>query len=131
MSTFKLPVAHTPVDRATAIPVSVTSRQASTEHRLQGRPSSKDRLQNQARQTKPQSAREPPEYQRLVEQMNQMVRMLNRDYEFSIDQETNQFVVRVTNSETGELLHQMPPEELLDLASRMDEMMGVFLNELA
>lgn len=53
-----------------------------------------------------------------LEQSPQNVR---RDLKFSVDDETGQMVVKVTDAGTGEVIRQMPSEEALKLAQRLDE----------
>ncbi|MET0070809.1 MAG: flagellar protein FlaG [Candidatus Thiodiazotropha sp.] len=54
-----------------------------------------------------------------VENLAQMVR---RDLEFSIDEDTGTQVLRVVDSETGELVRQIPPEQILHIISQIEEM---------
>ncbi|MEW8508614.1 MAG: flagellar protein FlaG [Candidatus Thiodiazotropha sp.] len=54
-----------------------------------------------------------------VENLAQMVR---RDLEFSIDENTGTQVLRVIDSETGELVRQVPPEQILHIISQIEEM---------
>ncbi|MGE6321190.1 flagellar protein FlaG [Pseudomonas oryzihabitans] len=53
-----------------------------------------------------------------LEQSSQNIR---RDLKFSVDDETGQMVVKVTDAGTGEVIRQMPSEEALKLAQRLDE----------
>lgn len=59
-----------------------------------------------------------------VENLTQMV---NRNLEFSIDQETGTQVIRVVDSETGELVRQIPPEQVLHVISHIEEMQDELL----
>jgi flagellar protein FlaG len=54
-----------------------------------------------------------------VENLTQIVR---RDLEFSIDEDTGTQVLRVVDAETGELVRQIPPEQILHVISRIEEM---------
>jgi flagellar protein FlaG len=54
-----------------------------------------------------------------VENLTQIVR---RDLEFSIDEDTGTQVLRVVDAETGELVRQIPPEQILQVISRIEEM---------
>ncbi len=125
MSTLKLAISQSPVDQMTPVPVSITSNRASLEIQVQ------DQIRTSTSQETTRKTQETRGFQVLIDQMNQMARMLDKKYEFSVDKETNQLVVRVSDPETGELLHQIPPEELLKLASQLGEMMGLFLDEIA
>jgi flagellar protein FlaG len=53
-----------------------------------------------------------------VEQVEQYVQNLQRDLEFSVDEQTGRSIVKVFDSTTDELIRQIPTEEML-AASRM------------
>lgn len=48
---------------------------------------------------------------------------------FDVDEETGRSVVRVVNKETGEIIRQVPPEELLTLVARMRQLSGLIFNK--
>ncbi len=48
---------------------------------------------------------------------------------FDVDEETGRSVVRVVNKETGEVIRQVPPEELLTLVARMRQLSGLIFNK--
>ena len=58
---------------------------------------------------------------RAAEQMQKFVSSMGRDLNFSIDGETGHHIVRVTNPATGEVIRQMPSEELLRLAHSLTQ----------
>ena len=59
-----------------------------------------------------------------VENLTQMV---NRNLEFSVDKDTGSQVIRVVDSETGELVRQIPPEQVLHVISHIEEMQDELL----
>jgi flagellar protein FlaG len=63
--------------------------------------------------------------------LNESARMFNVSLTFEINEDANRIVVSVINSETDEVVRQIPPQEVLDLASRLNEMVGVLFNETA
>ena len=54
-----------------------------------------------------------------VENLTQIV---SRNLEFSIDDNTGTQVIRVIDSETGELVRQIPPDQILQVISHIQEM---------
>lgn len=59
----------------------------------------------------------------------------NRDLSFTFDNETKRTIVTVKESSSGEVIRQIPSEEVLKLASRIQELqedvvnsVGVFIN---
>lgn len=49
--------------------------------------------------------------------------------EFSIHEKTNAVMIKVMNKETGDLIREVPPEKILDLAARMMEITGVIIDK--
>ncbi len=48
--------------------------------------------------------------------------------EFSIHEETGRTVIKVIDQQTGKVIKQLPPEEVLDLAAKLEEMSGVLFD---
>jgi flagellar protein FlaG len=53
--------------------------------------------------------------------MQKFVSSMGRSLNFSIDDQTGYNIVRVTNPATGEVVRQMPSDELLRLAHSLTE----------
>ncbi|MFD0590664.1 flagellar protein FlaG [Paenibacillus sp. GCM10027627] len=53
----------------------------------------------------------------------------NTTVERSVHDETNQFVYKVKNKETGEVIKQFPEEKLLELATKLMELSGIVIDE--
>ena len=47
---------------------------------------------------------------------------------FDVDEATGEPVVRVLNKETGEIIRQLPPEELLALVAKMKQLSGLIFS---
>jgi flagellar protein FlaG len=47
---------------------------------------------------------------------------------FSIDRETRTVVVRVIDGETGEVIREIPPSEILAIAEEMEKLKGILFN---
>lgn len=57
--------------------------------------------------------------QSAVGQVSDFVQGQNRNLNFSFDDEAQRSIVKVTDSETGELIRQIPSEEVLRLSERI------------
>jgi len=57
----------------------------------------------------------------VVEQLNNHAQAVNRDLHFSVDDESGKTVIKVINSETAELVRQIPSEEVLRLSKTIQE----------
>lgn len=68
---------------------------------------------------------------RVAEAMDQYVRSVQSDLQISIHDETGKIVVRVISQETGEVIREIPSEEMLKLAQKMEEMTGGLLQTTA
>ncbi|MCK4391239.1 MAG: flagellar protein FlaG [Desulfobacterales bacterium] len=55
--------------------------------------------------------------------------MRNVGLQFSVHGATGRTVVRVVDKETQELIREIPPEEFLSLAARLDEMIGILFDK--
>lgn len=58
----------------------------------------------------------------VVDRLREQVQNLQRDLSFSVDDSSGEVVVRVVDGESGKVVRQIPSEELLRLAERLDEM---------
>ena len=56
-----------------------------------------------------------------VDSINQAMRKANMSTELSIDSSTKKPVVKMMDAETGELIRQFPSEEVLAIASSIDQ----------
>lgn len=95
--------------------------------------------QNGAQSAKDPAARQAEEEIRLsgddvrevARFLNESARMFNVSLNFEVNEDAKRIVVSVVNSETEEVVRQIPPQEVLDLAARLNEMVGVLFNETA
>jgi flagellar protein FlaG len=71
-----------------------------------------------------------------IDKIESLTQIVQRSLEFRVDDETGKQVVRVIDSDTGKLVRQMPPEQILSMISQLqdavEEMMsGIFLDDRA
>lgn len=57
----------------------------------------------------------------VVEQLNKHAQAINRDLHFSVDDDSGRTVIKVVNSDTAELVRQIPSEEVLRLSETIRE----------
>ena len=50
--------------------------------------------------------------------------------QFAIDKESGQVLIRIVNKSSGEMIRQIPPEEILDLQARLKDLRGLLLHEV-
>lgn len=64
-----------------------------------------------------------------TDKLNQVMDLFNYSIRFTLDDESKRMVVKVVNSETDEIIRQIPPKEMLQLMHRLDQVVGVILDE--
>ena len=70
--------------------------------------------------------------QEAVDKLNDFVQNIRRTLSFTIEESTGNTVIRVYDSETEELIRQIPPEETLKLAEAIEEQTAnLFIKERA
>lgn len=64
----------------------------------------------------------------IADQMNQVSSLLKTSLAFSVDEGTGRNVIKVINSDTEEVIRQIPPENMLKLIGNMKNVMGMLLD---
>ncbi len=68
---------------------------------------------------------------RAIGELTEVLRTTSIGLRFEIDDVTNRVVTKVIDKETGELIRQMPTEEVLRFARALDRLQGVFVRQAA
>jgi flagellar protein FlaG len=68
---------------------------------------------------------------RVAEAMDRYVRSMQNELEIKVDDESGKIVVKVISNDTGEVIREIPSEEMLKLAAKMEEMAGLLLRATA
>jgi|Deesub1362B_J571_1020462.scaffolds.fasta_scaffold02236_6 flagellar protein FlaG len=71
----------------------------------------------------------PEEIEKRTEQLNQVMEIFNYNIRFSVDREAKRLVVKIVDPQTEEVIRQIPPEEMLQIMKRIDQMLGLILDE--
>ncbi|KKD54581.1 MULTISPECIES: flagellar protein FlaG [Paenibacillus] len=50
-------------------------------------------------------------------------------FEISVHEKTHAIMIKVMNKETGDLIREVPPEKILDIAARMMEIAGIIIDK--
>lgn len=66
---------------------------------------------------------------KLIEQANKAISGANRTFEYSIHEETKQIMVKVMDSETKQVIREIPPEKILNMVAKFWEMAGIMVDE--
>lgn len=86
-------------------------------------------------QTSPQAVaagmHTPSDIKQAVQDLNNYVQSLKRDLHFTIDEESGETVVMVTNSDSGEVIRQIPSKEVLAIAHSLEKAQGLLFSTKA
>jgi uncharacterized FlaG/YvyC family protein len=67
--------------------------------------------------------------EKIVDKLSQQFRSKNTSLNFSIDDDTKSLVVKVIDSETEKVIRQIPPEEVLAIRARIQELLGALFDK--
>lgn len=64
-----------------------------------------------------------------VKDVNEIVKKVKEGLSFQIHEDTEELMVQVVDKNTDEVIKELPPEEMLDLKARIQEMVGILIDE--
>ncbi len=64
-----------------------------------------------------------------TEKLNQVVDLFSHQLRFEIDDRSEKVIVKIVDKDTGETIRQIPPEVMLNTMARIDEVLGMMLDE--
>jgi flagellar protein FlaG len=80
----------------------------------------------------PQQQPQPEQVRQAMESLKQLVEnKAPNSLQFSIDDTTGKTIIKITDATTGEMIRQIPSEELLAIARSLDKMQGMLLRQEA
>lgn len=76
---------------------------------------------------------DPEQFQKqleeAVERINEQVKDYGRNLGFSVDRRINSFIITVRNTNTGEVIRQIPNEVVVKFAHSLENLKGILFNE--
>lgn len=66
-----------------------------------------------------------------AEKINEFIESMTTDLSFSVDKDTNMTVVKVLERESGDVIRQIPAEEILEIAKALDALKGLIIRKKA
>ncbi|GAE87814.1 flagellar protein FlaG [Acetivibrio straminisolvens] len=64
-----------------------------------------------------------------IEKANKAINGIHTQLEFSVHEKSKEIMVKVIDSETKEVIREIPPEKILDMVAAMLEMAGIIVDE--
>jgi flagellar protein FlaG len=83
------------------------------------------------RELEKQSEEQAEAVQEKVAELNTHMQHLNRKLQFSVDDNSGDTVVKVIDSDTDELIRQVPAQEILDVKNAINEYRGLLFETKA
>ena len=74
---------------------------------------------------------DPIDLHKAVEKLNKFIRSQQRDVSFSVDEEAKATVIKIFKTETGELIKQFPPDEILAMIAKLRKTIGWLVDRKA
>lgn len=71
----------------------------------------------------------PRFFDKLVEEANQKIMGTNKIFKYSYHEKTKRVIVRVVDRSTDDVIREIPPENTLDAAAKMMELVGILVDE--
>lgn len=66
--------------------------------------------------------------------VNEAMKISNRHLEFNLHEDSGRYHVKVVDNESGKVIREIPPENMLELSAKikemLDEMIGLLVDEL-
>lgn len=68
---------------------------------------------------------------RALDKINEKVQQVMREIKFSVDEKSDRVVIKVIDQSTKEIIREIPPEAVIDMAEQLDRVQGVLIKEKA
>jgi flagellar protein FlaG len=78
--------------------------------------------------TKEASAAELERMQTSANELNALVKTIQRDLQFSVDDSSGETVIKVLDTQTDEVIRQIPSKEVLALTQNFESLKGVLFS---
>jgi len=112
-----------PIPKAGNSQVTPSTAQISPPEESQGIPMRKEADKEGSRPNLSQMRDVAADLQRNIKVLN------NVDLQFSIHRSSGQVLVTVTDEDTGKVIREIPEREMLEIAARLEEMVGLVFDQ--
>ena len=77
------------------------------------------------------SASDPESIKRIADAMGKSLSKVRSDLSITVDEDTGHTVVQIKDGATGEVVKQIPAQEILEAEISVDKIIGVLIDDLA
>ena len=113
------------VTSRTELPATASEASANAPHRSQGQDPS-------VHAASPQPTHiETSDLQKAVDRVREVFQNVEPRLQFEVDPDLHRVIVKIMNGDSGEVIRQIPPQEVLDLAKNLQASKGLLLKQQA
>jgi flagellar protein FlaG len=80
-----------------------------------------ERVEGDALKVNQETTTEREQAKRIADRLNRMNRLFDRKIQFEVPSDTKDVIVKIVDRETGKVIRQIPPPDLVKLANKIDE----------
>lgn len=110
-------------------PVNTISKITQIERAPDGKAQQEVKKQNMQEEKRSEAVVTSEDVTALAEIMNKVSELYNHTLHFEVYEDTNRLYVQIVDRETKEVIKQIPPEEMLELSAKIQEMVGILLDK--
>ncbi|MBN2010473.1 flagellar protein FlaG [candidate division KSB1 bacterium] len=70
------------------------------------------------------------ELNKTIEELNKHFQMFNTRLSFSFNDESDMAVIKIQDRNSGEVIKQVPPQEMLDSLSKISSIVGILIDKM-
>jgi len=71
----------------------------------------------------------PEKLDKAIQVANDAFKEMNVGFRYTLDKNINRQIVQVVNTQTGEIIRQLPPKEIINMLTRMYDMLGILVDK--
>jgi len=82
----------------------------------------------EAAQKEAQKKSDAPPDKQITDELNEFLKQFNRRAQYYVHEGTKRLAVKIIDNETQEVIREIPPEAVLELAAKIEKFSGLFLD---
>ena len=68
------------------------------------------------------------QFKAIAQDINRQIARVNGKFSVTVDDTTGRMVTRILDSQTGEIVKQIPPQQLLEVSVSVEQIIGLLIN---
>ncbi|CAH1192976.1 hypothetical protein PAECIP111893_00363 [Paenibacillus plantiphilus] len=87
------------------------------------------KIQSMNQQTEAADGRDKDKIHKEIEKLNEQMKSTNKLFRFKYSEEADKFYVQIIDARSQEVIDSLPPEYMLDLSAKLNELIGLFVDK--